>query len=345
MFNNNYNFLVRLLHYSIIGNKIIPELLFDIENFLFKKKNRSIKVNHHVYITGLARAGTTILLNTIYASKKFASFTYRDMPFIISPNIWNLASKYFKSKKPIERKHNDNMMINLDSPEQFEEIFWNLKTSEKYNFKDHLKYHLIDSYNLDLYELFIKNCLVKYKKNNYLCKNNNSLLRIKSLINKFPNAKFLLSFRNPLDHSISLLRQNTNFTNLQKKDQFSRKYMNYLVHHEFGLNHKPMIFKSLEKSDSDLNDVNYWLDQWINFYNFIKKENLKNSPNILFINYEEFCKNTEFEFKRISNFIGEEIFENVENKYFSFKRYEASNFNFDKSKKEKSLEIYNYLKN
>ena len=42
---------------------------------------------------------------------------------------------------------------------------------------------------------------------NYLCKNNNSLLRIKSLINKFPKAKFLLSFRNPLDHSISLLKQ------------------------------------------------------------------------------------------------------------------------------------------
>ena len=190
MINNNYNFLVKLLHYSIIGNKIIPELLFDVENFLFKKKNKSIEMNHQIYVTGLARAGTTILLNTIYDTKKFASFTYRDMPFVISPNIWNIVSKYLKSKKSIERKHNDKMMINLDSPEQFEEIFWNLKTSEKYIFKDHLRYHQIDNYNLDLYELFIKNCLVKYKKFNYLCKNNNSLLRIKSLINKFPKVDF-----------------------------------------------------------------------------------------------------------------------------------------------------------
>ena len=213
-----------------------------------QEKNKSIEMNHQIYVTGLARAGTTILLNTIYDTKKFASFTYRDMPFVISPNIWNIVSKYLKSKKSIERKHNDKMMINLDSPEQFEEIFWNLKTSEKYIFKDHLRYHQIDNYNLDLYELFIKNCLVKYKKFNYLCKNNNSLLRIKSLINKFPKAKFLLSFRNPLDHSISLLKQNINFSNLQKKDKFAKKYMNYLVHHEFGLNHKPMIFKDLKKA-------------------------------------------------------------------------------------------------
>ena len=184
MFNKDYNFLVKLLHYSIIGNKIIPELLFDIENLLFKKKNRQTKIKHQLYITGLARAGTTVLLNAIYSSNKFASFTYRDMPFIISPNIWNNISKYFKAKEYIERKHKDNLKINLDSPEQFEEIFWNLKTSNIYNFKDFLKYHEVDKYNLDLYELFIKNCLIKYNKNNYLCKNNNNLLRIKSLIKK-----------------------------------------------------------------------------------------------------------------------------------------------------------------
>ncbi len=343
MFNNNYNLLVKLLHYSIIGNKIIPELLFDIENFLFKKKNKLIKVNHQIYVTGLARAGTTVLLNTIYDTKKFASFTYRDMPFIICPNIWNIVSKYLKSSKPIQRKHNDNMKISLDSPEQFEEIFWSLKTSEKYIFKDHLKYHEIDSYNLSLYETFVKNCLVKYKKSNYLCKNNNNLLRIKSLIKKFP--KFLLSFRNPLDHSISLLKQNINFSNLQKKDNFTKKYMKYLVHHEFGLDHKPMVFDNLEKTNSDKNDINYWLDRWIDFYDFIKREKLKKSPNLLFIDYEELCKNSKFTLKRISDFIGEEIFNDINNKHFSFKNYKTIDFNFDKNKVEKSLEIYKYLKN
>ena len=64
MFNKDYNFLVRLLHYSIIGNKIVPELLFDIENFLSKHKNKSLEIKHHVYVTGLARAGTTTVSYT-----------------------------------------------------------------------------------------------------------------------------------------------------------------------------------------------------------------------------------------------------------------------------------------
>ena len=114
-----------------------------------------------MYITGLARAGTTILLNTIYSSKKFASYTYRDMPFIISPNLWNIVSKRIKSKKSVLRKHNDNILINLDSPEQFEEVFWNLKNSQNYNFKSFLKEYEVDEQSLDLYELFIKNCLIK----------------------------------------------------------------------------------------------------------------------------------------------------------------------------------------
>ena len=55
--------------------------------------------------------------------KKFASFTYRDMPFVISPNIWNIVSKYLKSKKSIERKHNDKMMINLDLQNNLRKYF------------------------------------------------------------------------------------------------------------------------------------------------------------------------------------------------------------------------------
>ena len=95
------------------------------------------------------------------------------MPFIISPNLWNIVSKRIKSKKSVLRKHNDNILINLDSPEQFEEVFWNLKNSQNYNFKSFLKEYEVDEHSLDLYELFIKNCLIKYKSNNYISKNIN----------------------------------------------------------------------------------------------------------------------------------------------------------------------------
>ena len=266
------------------------------------------------------------------------------MPFVISPNIWNIVSKYLKSKKSIERKHNDKMMINLDSPEQFEEIFWNLKTSEKYIFKDHLKYHQIDKYNLDLYELFIKNCLVKYKKFNYLCKNNNSLLRIKSLIDKFPKAKFLLSFRNPLDHSISLLKQNINFSNLQKKDNFAKKYMNYLVHHEFGLNQKQMNFENKPKSSIKKDNINYWLEQWINFYGHILKKKLNQKEGVLLVNFETICNSTSDELKKITNFFSEDFFKDLPKNYFSYKSYDQKEFSFDSKLKEEAFKIIKEFK-
>ena len=40
-------------------------------------------VKEHVFITGLARSGTTILLNALYKSNIFASLTYSDMPFVL----------------------------------------------------------------------------------------------------------------------------------------------------------------------------------------------------------------------------------------------------------------------
>ena len=41
----------------------------------------------------MARSGTTILLNAIYETNEFASLTYQDMPFILSPNIWSKLNK------------------------------------------------------------------------------------------------------------------------------------------------------------------------------------------------------------------------------------------------------------
>ncbi len=339
MFNKDYNFLVKILHGAIVGNKFVPELLFDIENLITKKENKKLDIKHQIYITGLARAGTTVLLRSLHMSKEFASFTYRDMPFIISPNIWNVVSKYFKSKKPVERKHNDRLLINLDSPEQFEEVFWNLKTSDDYNLPDILKAYEVDEYNLSLYEIFIKNCLIKYKKQSYISKNNNNLLRISSLISKFPRAKFLILFRNPLDHAISLLNQHKNFSKLQQKDNFVRKYMNFLVHHEFGLGHKQMIFNKKPKSSIEKNNINYWLEQWINFYGHILKSKLNQKEGILLVDFEKICNSTDAELKKITNFLDEDFFKSLPKNYFSYKSYDKKEYAFDSNLKDEAFKI------
>ena len=264
------------------------------------------------------------------------------MPFIICPNLWNIFSRYLKKKESIERSHTDNLLINIDSPEQFEEVFWNLKDSSDYNFKDHLKNYHVSDYILNSYEKFIKNCLIKYKKNNYLCKNNNNLLRIESLIKKFPKAKFIIVYRNPLDHAISLYNQQKHFTKIQLKNKFHKKYMDFLVHHEFGLNQKPMIFERNSSSKYINSEVNYWLDQWLNYYQFVVI-NFSKYKNVQLINFGTNKDENIENLNRITKFLGTDYFSNLSKDFFSFKSYNEKYNDFDNELKKNELDIFEKL--
>ena len=81
----NYNNIKKYLHDFVLSKKIINKTLFELEKiFYLKKKNEYLKKQSHIFITGLPRSGTTSLLNFLFSSNHFASFTYKSMPFIIS---------------------------------------------------------------------------------------------------------------------------------------------------------------------------------------------------------------------------------------------------------------------
>ena len=83
----NYSFLSKILHHLALGNNFIPEMLRDIEMGLFKNKLKLDNLKSHIFVCGLPRSGSTILMRYIYETKWFASLTYRDMPFVTSPKI------------------------------------------------------------------------------------------------------------------------------------------------------------------------------------------------------------------------------------------------------------------
>ena len=57
--------------------------------------------------------------------------------------------------------------------------------------------------------------------------------------------KMIVLFRHPLYHLASLLNQHFKTNQLQKNNKFAIiKYMQWLAHHEFGMNHKPFNFKN-----------------------------------------------------------------------------------------------------
>ncbi len=260
----NYNFIQRILHKVLLETKFAKKSLFEIEKILFLK-NQNIKNNKHIFITGLPRSGSTALLNFLSYSHELCSLKYKDMPFIMAPNI----AKLFKKKKIVktQRFHNDNIFFDLDSPESFDEVFFSTFSERDFNEE------LIS---------YVSLILSSYGKNRYLSKNNNNYKRITLLKNIFPDSIFLLPVREPLQHANSLFLQHLNFLNLQQKDKFILKYMNYLGHNEFGLNHKYW-FKP--KKYKNLNDINYWLEQWYYFYKFFLNS-FKNKKFCKFIVYE-----------------------------------------------------------
>ena len=86
-----------------------------------------------IFITSLARGGTTALLNALHDVPSVATHTYRDMPFVTAPILWNRMSG--GEKRAVtrhQRAHGDGLEIDLDSPEAFEEVLWKLGWPEKY---------------------------------------------------------------------------------------------------------------------------------------------------------------------------------------------------------------------
>jgi hypothetical protein len=85
-----------------------------------------------------------------------------------------------------------------------------------------------------------------------------------------PTATVLLLYRHPVATARSLFRQHQRFGTGGATDEFTRNYMRWLAHHEFGSDHSPFSFALPEMDTSRTpSDPNYWLDYWIAVYRYV----------------------------------------------------------------------------
>ena len=315
----NYNTIQKFLHDFVLSKKIINKSLFELEKIIYLK-NKDIKNQSHVFITGLPRSGTTSLLNFLFLSDEYASLTYNNMPFILSPNFSKLFPKKNITKK--ERLHGDGIDFDNNSPEALDEIFFD-------NNEEFINNEL---------ENFIQLILIYNKKSKYLSKNNLNYKRIDIIQSILPNSIFLIPIREPLEHSNSLLNQHLNFSQLHKEDDFIRRYMNYLGHNEFGLNHKPW---NNPIHFNNFNDINYWLEQWNLFYEFIFNK-FQSYENCYFIVYEELGNKNYVE--KILKKINLKKNKKVDLQFFRNSNKKRLDIEFDKNIYDKSQLLYqNFL--
>ena len=314
----NYNFIQKVLHDLLLSNNFLKKSLFEIEKIFFLNKNTNqIKTQKHVFITGLPRSGTTAILNFLYSTNYFSSLTYKNMPFVMALNLFSKFQKKTSIKKK-ERLHKDGIYFDLNSPEAFDEIFFS-------SFKDNeLKYELIYFINLILLNKITKR---------YLSKNNLNYKRIDLILSILPNSIFLIPFREPLQHSFSLFKQHEHFTSIQTKNNFIKRYMNYLGHNEFGNNHKSW---NTPKLYNNYLDLNYWLEQWLMFYSDIYHK-YKNYKNCYFVRYES-LQNSDY----LDNLTNILELKKITNHQFKLSKKEIAN-NVDKNLHSSALNLYRQI--
>lgn len=282
---SGYSELSQLLHRLALDNYSISNQLFKRETKKIKRKNLKIRQDF-VIVSGLARAGTTSLMNDLSRINDFVSLSYANMPFLMSPNIW---AKIYKPKTSAlkERSHKDGIMIGLNSNEALEEYFFKVKAHNAY-----IKDSCLTVYKIspeDYSDYLDYQCIVKLNnKKVYLAKNNNFILRYQSV--RAYNDEFIMVilYREPLGHAASLLEKHKYYEKLQSEDPFVLEYMNWLGHHEFGKGHKPFQFHDAETNLTDEKEsLDYWLNVWINYYRYVLTIS---HPNTLLINYDTYCK-------------------------------------------------------
>ena len=292
---SRYSLLDRALHWLAFSTIEIQKGLADLEDKVYSKDLARMEIDRPVFITSLPRAGTTLLLDVIASTGSFGSHTYRDLPFLLMPLLWNTISGGGRRRNgiEIERAHGDGMTIGYDSHEAFEEVLWRAFWPHKYledriltwGQKIVIPYDEFDGF----FRSHIRKLLLLRGATRYISKNNANISRIPKLLSMLPDAQVLVPFRRPIDHAVSMWRQHQNFIQIHADEPFARRYMADIGHYDFGANLRPIAFGDWPDRDfpDPPNDVRFWLRYWCTAFESILE--LADHPRVAFVNYDLLC--------------------------------------------------------
>ncbi|HEU0222423.1 MAG TPA: sulfotransferase [Paracoccaceae bacterium] len=270
-FHVEYSRTDRLLHRLAFAAPSVQLAAAEMEESLYGAALRGIAAGRPVFVTSLARAGTTMVLELLHRLPEFASTTYRDMPFVLAPMLWARVSGRFRRQAGLrERAHGDGVAIGYDSPEGFEEVFWKAFWPGHYR-GERIGHWQAADVNAEATEFLGRHMrkIIALRRPGqpgarYLSKNNTNIARLALLPRMFPDARILVILREPLEHARSLHRQHANFVDLQR-EPFAARYMDDIGHYEFGALHRPIDFPGLEALIGGRGPASpdYWLAYWI----------------------------------------------------------------------------------
>jgi hypothetical protein len=282
--------------------------LGKLESKILADELINTRVDRPVYVTSLARAGTTIVTEMLAQHPQVTSLCYSDFPNMWTPywRNWLLQRSRPLPPKSVERAHRDRIRVSNDSPEAVEEVLW------RYFFPQQNETGADNVLNVSHrnpdFDEFYRNTILKLllvrNAERYLAKGNYNISRIRYLLGLFPDAKFVVPVRHPVNHIASLVKQHRLFLEAHRQDQRVGRQLGFAGHWEFGPDRKFVHFgdahlaRQIGEAWDNGEDVKGWALYWAGTYEYLFSV-AKETDSILIFNYETLCQQSESVIDRI----------------------------------------------
>ncbi len=287
--------------------------LGNLESRMLAKRIAATRVDRPVYICGLPRAGTTITLQMLSEHPDVTTHKYADFLMPYTPYAWNWIFPRVPvdaMRKPVPRIHRDRISVTRDSAEMGEEILW-----ERFFpfIHDEANVSLLDGNTSNaaferFYREHIAKLLLSRQRSRYVSKAIMCVIRMQYLRKIFPDARFLLYVRNPIDHVASLLKQDRIWDELDRDDPRQIEIIEMTGHHEFGQRQimanlgKPEALAEIHELRRQGRNVRARARYWSYVYDFVLGQ-IASDPGlaeaICIVRYEDLCGKSEETIDRI----------------------------------------------
>ncbi|MEM8951827.1 MAG: sulfotransferase [Pseudomonadota bacterium] len=218
--------------------------LGNLESRMLKDELVKVRIEAPIYVAGLARSGSTFLLEALAEHEDTVTHRYKDFPPVFTPYWWNRFLGFMPKKEaaPAERAHKDGIKITEESPEAFEEALWMAFHPSLHDPKTSamLGRDQADAAFENFYRDHVRKLLAVRGGRRYLSKGNYNLTRLAYLQKLFDDARFVLPIRAPAWHIASLIKQHRLFRDGLANNRKALDHMRRVGHFEFGPDRRPI---------------------------------------------------------------------------------------------------------
>lgn len=269
----------------------------------------AVDIDRPLYITALARSGTTVLTEMLNQHPTVTSLRYADFPFVYTPYWRNYLAQRTQAERPTpqERAHQDRIKVTVQSPEAIEEVLWADFFADRH--APEVDQRLTEKTPAnsafdDYYRSFLRKLLLVRGRQRYLAKGNYNVSRIGYIKRLFPAARFVIPVRNPINHIASLMKQHKLFVAQQKADPRVRWQLGQSGHYEFGTDRTAIHMGDDDAARSirtlwtnEDTEVEGWARYWKLIHDHIA--DWADDPQVLIVNYERLCGDSDLQIRRI----------------------------------------------